>query len=78
MLKKIPYRFRTIIFAGVMSGCTAFIVSGAIIYLRAGFNNGFVNHWLTAFSYAWPIVFVAILLIAPLVNKLLDFCVEQA
>ncbi|HEY0561873.1 MAG TPA: DUF2798 domain-containing protein [Methylophilus sp.] len=78
MRKKIPYRFRTMTFAGVMSCCTALIVSGIIIYLRGGLTSEFVSHWLAAFTYAWPIVFVSILLIAPAVNKLLDYCVEQA
>lgn len=77
MAKKIPARFRVIIFAAVMSACTAFIVSGSIIYLRAGLSHAFISHWLAAFSYAWPMVFVAILLIAPAVNRLLDYCVEQ-
>ncbi len=33
--------------------------------------------WLGAFMTAWPIVFVAILLIAPVVNKLVGLMVED-
>jgi hypothetical protein len=33
--------------------------------------------WLEAFFTAWPIVFVAILIIAPQVNRLLNLIVED-
>jgi len=33
--------------------------------------------WLGAFMTAWPIVFIAILLIAPVVNKLVNLMVED-
>jgi hypothetical protein len=52
-------------------------VSGIIIALRMPINSTFLSHWLTAFFTAWPIVFVAILVIAPLINKLLDLWVEK-
>lgn len=76
MANKIPYRYRTILFALVMSCNTALIVSGIIIYKRSASHNHFVEHWLSAFITAWPIVFIAILLIAPMVNRLLNLFVE--
>lgn len=75
--KKVPARFRTTLFALVMSASTALIVSGIIIAIHSPPGTPFVTRWLTAFLTAWPIVFVAILIIAPLVNKLLDLCVEK-
>lgn len=74
---KIPARYRMVLFAMLMSATTALIVSGIIIALRMPTNVAFVSHWLTAFLTAWPIVFVAILVIAPLINKLLDLWVEK-
>ncbi|PPC94147.1 MAG: hypothetical protein CTY33_04950 [Methylotenera sp.] len=74
---KIPGRYRMIVFALMMSGSTACIVSGIIIALRMPLTLQFLSQWLTAFLTAWPIVFVAILIIAPLVNKLLDSWVEK-
>jgi hypothetical protein len=77
MAIKIPYRYRTLLFALIMSASTALIVSGVIIYLRLQPHVDFIKVWLGAFITAWPIVFVAILIIAPLVNKLLNLIVED-
>lgn len=76
MASKIPYHYRTVLFALMMSASTALIVSGTIIFLCIQPHTGFIRVWLEAFITAWPIVFVAILIIAPLVNKLLNLFVE--
>jgi hypothetical protein len=60
-----------------MSASTALIVSGIIVFLRIQPHTNFIQLWLGAFITAWPIVFVAILIIAPLVNKLLNLIVEN-
>ncbi len=77
MANKIAYRYRTVLFALMMSASTALIVSGIIIYLRVHPRTDFIQIWLSAFITAWPIVFVAILIIAPLVNRLLNLFVEE-
>ena len=64
------------LFALIMSCNTALIVSGIIIYLHSASKEHFIRQWLGAFITAWPIVFIAILLIAPMVNKLLNVFVE--
>jgi len=74
--QKIPLRFRTMLFALIMSCNTALIVSGIIIYLHSASHEHYIRQWLGAFITAWPIVFIAILLIAPMVNKLLNLFVE--
>ena len=77
MANKIAYRYRALLFALVMSANTALIVSGIIIYLHSAPHTRWMMKWLTAFVTAWPIVFVAILTIAPLVNRLLNLFVEE-
>lgn len=74
--QKIPLRYRTILFALIMSCNTALIVSGIIIYLHSTSLEHYIAQWLGAFIMAWPIVFIAILLIAPMVNRLLNLFVE--
>ena len=76
MANKIPYRYRPVLFALIMSCSTALIVSGIIIFLRIQPNTHFIKVWLGAFITAWPIVFIAIIIIAPIVNKLLNLFVE--
>ncbi|MES2500166.1 MAG: DUF2798 domain-containing protein [Pseudomonadota bacterium] len=77
MLNKIAYRYRTVLFAFMMSASTAIIVSGIIIFLHTKSLAHFLAHWFGAFITAWPVVFIAILIIAPLVNKLLNQFVED-
>lgn len=76
MAIKLPFRYRTIAFAAVMSLCTSMIVSGILISLHPRPGRTFIDLWPQAFLTAWPVVFVAILVIAPLVNRLLDQVIE--
>ena len=87
MNHKIAFRYRTLLFAFIMSASTAMIVSGIIIFTHTkshthfiGLNflePNFLKQWLGAFLTAWPIVFIAILIIAPMVNRLLNLIVEE-
>lgn len=77
MANKIAHRYRVFLFALLMSANTALIVSGIIIYLHSAPHTRLMMKWLTAFITAWPIVFVAILIIAPLVNRLLNLFIEK-
>ena len=76
MPTRLPSRHRTLAFAAVMSLCTSMIVSGVLIGLYPRPGRLFLEVWPQAFLTAWPVVFVAILVIAPLVNRLLDLIVE--
>ena len=77
MAYKIAYRYRTVLFALIMSANTALIVSGIIIFLRLQPHTDFIKVWLGAFITTWPIVFIAILIIAPAVSKALNLFVED-
>ena len=76
MAKKIPFRYRVYCFALVMSFFTSMIVSATVIGMRTSTLEGFLHIWPLSFAISWPIVFVAILIIAPLVNKLLNVFIE--
>lgn len=77
MANKLPLRYRAVLFALVMSCFTSMIVSATIIGFRTGSYVQFFKVWPSSVAIAWPIVFVAILVIAPLVNKFLDLFVER-
>ncbi|HAF00585.1 MAG TPA: DUF2798 domain-containing protein, partial [Methylophilaceae bacterium] len=68
--------YRTLIFALIMSFNTSAIVSAVIISLHTQTLAQFVRVWPLSFAIGWPLVFVAILIIAPLVNKFLDLFIE--
>lgn len=69
---RIPRRYRAIVFAAVMSVFTVALVSATLTLRHYGVHAGFFQQWLGAFLTAWPIVFVAILVVAPIVNRLVD------
>jgi len=73
MAIKISALKRKMLFAFIMSGNTALITTGFVIYIHAMPHGHFVTQWLSAFVSVWPVVFLAILLLAPFVNKLLDY-----
>ncbi|MCB5186504.1 DUF2798 domain-containing protein [Methylobacillus caricis] len=77
MARKLSRKYRKIMFALVMSASTSMIVSCIILFSRHVPSRVFLEQWAKAFSIAWPVVFVAILLIAPMVNKLLNLVVEN-
>lgn len=78
MRRRLPSRYRNIAFAAVMSLSTSMIVSGILIGLHPRPGRQFLDVWPSAFLTAWPVVFAAILLIAPLVNRLLDRIIEPS
>jgi Protein of unknown function (DUF2798) len=78
MAKKIPLRYRVYCFAFIMSFFTSMIVSATVIGLRFGLTAKFMQIWPSSFAIAWPIVFISILIIAPLVNKLLNMFIEPS
>lgn len=58
MNKKIPIRYRVLIFAMVMSFSTSMIVSAMIIGLHTQNFDKFIEIWPTSFLMSWPIVFL--------------------
>jgi hypothetical protein len=61
-------RTRTI-FASLMSFLMTVIMSGWITWLNVGFRPDYVARWGHAFLAAWPAAFVAVMLIAPMVQR---------
>ncbi|HEY8119463.1 MAG TPA: DUF2798 domain-containing protein [Methylophilaceae bacterium] len=60
-----------------MSFTTAFILSGALSYLHAPPGAFIMKNWFNAFITAWPLVFISIMVIAPLVDKFINLIVED-
>ena len=76
-MKKIPYQYRTLVFAVLMSCSTAIIVSGVISAKQASSLAMFYQHWGVGFLTAWPIVFLVILVLAKWAHRLVDWIVED-
>lgn len=63
---------RSLAFAVLMSCSTAMLVSAAILFIKGVSSDNFFARWLKSVSLAWPLVFVSILTIAPLINRFMD------
>jgi hypothetical protein len=63
---------RAIAFATLMSLVTSALVSACLTWVRGVDEGQFVSSWIRAVVFAWPLVFLSILFIAPLVNRVLD------
>lgn len=70
-------QLRLIVFAVLMSCSTAMIVSAAILFIHGVSAENFLSSWLKSISLSWPLVFVSILTIAPLINRFLDKIFER-
>lgn len=78
MTNRISFRYRKFLFALVMSGITSSIVLVVVLGLHGPVGAALFKAWLHTFPVVWPVVFVAILIIAPRVDRLLDCFVERA
>ena len=76
--RRLPGRYRKPLFAFAMSASTALLVSAVILLLRGVAADDFVRQWGKAFIMAWPVVFIAIILLAPLIERGLDWVVEKS
>jgi len=67
---KIPQKYSRLLFAFIMSILMATLMTGIVTLRLTGIAPGFFMRWLHAFLTAWPIAFPAILVVAPLTQKL--------
>ncbi len=68
-----PKKIRTLVFAVLMSAITSTLVSSCILFAHGASGVEIFQKLRKSLLLAWPIVFISILTIAPLINKILDF-----
>lgn len=73
----IPQRFAPILFSLILSGLMSLLVSGIALFRAAGLSEGAMNLWLSAWLAAWPVAFPAVLLVAPLTQKIVRLLVAE-
>ena len=76
MTIKLSSRNRTVIFALLMSFNTALIVSGVITFINTPSTSIFLDKWPSNFILGWALVFLSIIFISPLVNRLVNLFVD--
>jgi hypothetical protein len=58
-----------ILFSAITSGVMSAIVCGVMTYKMAGLNAAFMHIWLGGWTTAWPVAFLVILGVGPIIRK---------
>ncbi|PSJ45878.1 DUF2798 domain-containing protein [Zobellella taiwanensis] len=65
-----PRRYARLVFSVLMSIYMVTLMTGVITWANTGLSGNFLARWGHAFTIAWPIAFVLILLGAPRLQQL--------
>ena len=76
MTIKLSSRYRSVMFALLMSLNTALIVSGVITFINTPSTKIFLGKWPSNFLLGWPLVFLSIIFISPLINRFVNLIVD--
>ena len=76
MTIKLSSRYRSVMFALLMSLNTALIVSGVITFINTPSTRIFFDKWPSNFLLGWPLVFLSIIFISPLINRFVNLIVD--
>ena len=76
MTTKLSSRYRSVMFALLMSLNTALIVSGVITFINTPSTRIFLDKWPSNFLLGWPLVFLSIIFISPLINRFVNLIVD--
>lgn len=76
-IHKLPKSWLPYVFALLMAGIMAFLMSMVIVAANTGIQTGYVGRVLHAYRLAMPIAFVCVLAVRPLVMALVVRLVEM-
>lgn len=66
-----------VVFAILMSAIMTLIMTLWVSILNLGFSPDFLWKWAHAFVMAWPVAFLSVLMIAPKVQKISAYIVND-
>lgn len=67
-MKKIPHKFRMIVFVFFMTVFIGLTLSGLLLFREQGFVDGFLSIWMDRFVTMWLTVVPVVVVVIPLVN----------
>lgn len=74
--RKFPKKFTPYVFAFLMAGIMAFLMSMVIVAANSGIYTGYVFRVLHAYALAMPVAFCCVLIVRPIVMHLVARLVE--
>ena len=66
---RIPARFAPILFGALLSMTMVAVVSAFVLATSQGVHPGFLAQWTKSCLTTWPMAFVTVTLVAPLVRR---------
>jgi cytochrome b subunit of formate dehydrogenase len=75
-MKKIPHKFRMIVFVFFMTVFIGLALSGLLLFREQGFVDGFLSIWMNRFVTMWLTVVPVVVVVIPLVNFMTNKVVE--
>jgi len=66
---RIPTRFAPILFGALLSMIMVAVVSAFVLATSQGVHPGFLAQWLKSCMTTWPMAFVTVTLVAPMVRR---------
>jgi hypothetical protein len=76
--RRIPNKYTPYVFAFLMAGIMAFLMSMVIVAANSGLQAGYLFRVLHAYALAMPIAFVCVLIVRPIVMYLVQQLVDPA
>lgn len=75
-MKKLPKKYAGLLFTFYTTAIMAFIISAVLVAINTGINAGYVSRLIKSYVSAWPIAFVSLLIVRPLVQKLVTISTQ--
>lgn len=75
-MKKIPHKFRMIVFVFFMTVFIGLALSGLLLFREQGFVDGFLSIWMDRFVTMWLTVVPVVVVVIPFVNFMTNKVVE--
>lgn len=66
---RIPARYAPILFGALLSMVMVALVSAFVLATSQGLHAGFLAQWARSCTTTWPVAFVAVTLVSPLVRR---------
>ncbi len=73
----VPKKYMAVVFAFYMSAIMAFLMCGVLVALNTGLGGNYAWRVLQAYLVAWPIAFVCVIAVRPVVMKLVAATLKE-
>lgn len=74
-MKKIPSKYSGTVFSFYATALMALVMSAFLVAFNTGIDGGWPIRTLRAYALAWPVAFVSLLAMRPLVQKLVGWTI---